>query len=253
MEYTYNLYAKHRDESRVYNINKENNILTIDSGISEELFPRSVSINIDELKPYIRYMVVKTNELNRFIVSNVDDTHMPYNGYFIDIYALRLLLTDSTRSFITIWKTEKNEVFILAAWCSISTNDFNIHYGEQKFSEYLTENSTDENCVTKWLESWEKLKDSINKRRKLMFRSLPVSDVEIDVLLTIIQQMLEINPELKTQLEEKIPDTMNHFKYMNDLNIYNIKSNDDLTKVLSDKERIRQIQNDYPNIPYVLE
>ena len=33
----------------------------------------------------------------------------------------------------------------------------------------------------------------------------------------------------------------------------NIKSNDDLTKVLSDKERIRQIQNDYPNIPYVLE
>lgn len=244
---TISVYQKLPDENRVYLVSQEENMISISSGLpDDEVMPRVLTFDATSLKPYTRYLVYYSNEYTNFLVSNIEDTHVPYKGSFIDLYTLSLLLT-YTNNYLTIWKSATDEIFFLANHCTITFPGVDTVTDDLKFSDWLEANSTDPECVSKWLAEWDEIVLAVNERRELMFRGLPLLDAQVDILLKIMQNIFAKDTELHTYIQQNAPDVLSQFDTIAALSLYDIKSKAAIDTILSDKSRVRQIQAKYYN------
>lgn len=246
----FSIYEKNKNYESVnnrYHLSLVNNILTFSSPFDDaDYLSSKVIIDITKIKPYVRYFVYFSNEKTVAMVSNIGELDIPYGGSFQDIFTLSLLFT--WKAYITVWKTEADEVFILGQGTNIhpTTDNFDvIKQGEDPHSKWLKENSADPECEAEWLHSWDLLKLTANYRKDLMFRALPMLDIEVDVLLEVIKYLLNALPDVKSEIQSSSPNVLPLLETMQRDNILTRGKIENIQFMLSDKNRIRNIQAEY--------
>lgn len=254
----YSIYEKNKDYESLnlrIHLSLVNNVLTFSSPFDDaDYLASNASIDITKIKKYVRYFIYFSNEKTVAMVSNVEELDIPYGGSFQDIFTLSLLFT--WKNYITVWKTEADEVFILGQGTNIHplTDNFDvIDQGEDPHSKWLGENSIDPKCETEWLHSWDLLRLTANYRKDLMFRALPVLDIETDVLLEVIKHLLSAFPDVKTEIQNNSPNVLPLLETMQKNNILAQSTLENLQFMLEDKRRVRDIQTKYADQYSLLE
>lgn len=244
------IYEKNKEYGNMnmrYHLSLINNTLTFSSPFDDgDYLSKQISVDVTKIKPYVRYFVYFSNERTVTLVSNTDELDIPYGGSFQDIFTLSLLFTWKT--YITIWKTAAEEIFILGQGTNIhpTTDNFDvIKQGEDPHSKWLKENSADPECEAEWLHSWDLLKLTANYRKDLMFRALPMLDIEVDVLLEVIKHLLNAFPDVKSEIQSSSPNVLPLLETMQRDNILTRGKIENIQFMLSDKNRIRNIQAEY--------
>jgi hypothetical protein len=251
----YDKNKNYEDINNRYHISLINNVLTFSSPFdADDYISSEVVIDATKLKSYVRYFVYFSNVRNQTMVSNTEELDIPYGGSFQDIFTLSLLFT--WKIYITVWKTEAEEVFILGQGTNIHplTDNFDvIKQGDDPHSKWLKENSADPECEARWLHSWDLLKLTANYRKDLMFRALPMLDIEVDVLLEVIKHLLNALPDVKADIQANSPNVLPLLETMQVDNILTRGKLENIKFMLSDKNRIRNIQAKYDDQYSLLE
>ena len=86
-----------------------------------------------------------------------------------------------------------------------------------------------------------------------MFRALPVLDIEVDVLLEVIKHLLNALPDVKADIQANSPNVLPLLETMQVDNILTRGKLENIKFMLSDKNRIRNIQAKYDDQYSLLE